>query len=130
MNFYIFVIFLISLFLFVTPINSWQFGGNEHETIIRDALPFLKSEILEQIVKGNHDEDDGIPDEAVGANHFDGCQFKESVDNINEKYGTLLEMSKLSFPPSKSAWLFGELLHPVQDFYSHSNWVELEKDHV
>ena len=87
MNFYIFVIFLISLFLFVTPINSWQFGGNEHETIIRDALPFLKSEILEQIVKGNHDEDDGIPDEAVGANHFDGCQFKESVDNINEKYG-------------------------------------------
>ena len=130
MNFYIFVIFLISLFLFVTPINSWQFGGNEHETIIRDALPFLKSEILEQIVKGNHDEDDGIPDEAVGANHFDGCQFKESVDNINEKYGTLLEMSKLSFPPSKSAWLFGELLHPVQDFYSHSNWVELEKDHI
>ena len=39
-------------------------------------------------------------------------------------------MSKLSFPPSKSAWLFGELLHPVQDFYSHSNWVELEKDHI
>lgn len=32
MNFYVFVIFSLSLslFLFVIPINSWQFGGNEH----------------------------------------------------------------------------------------------------
>ena len=56
----------------------------------------LKSEILEQIVKGNHDEDDGIPDEAVAANHFDACQFYESVNNINEKYHSLREMSKPS----------------------------------
>ena len=128
MIFYVFVIFFISLFLFVIPINSWQFGDNEHETIIRDALPFIKQEILEQIVKGNHDEDDGLPDEGVGANHFDGCQFKESVDNINEKYHSLLSL--LSLNPPQAAWRFGELLHPVQDFYSHSNWVELEKDHI
>ncbi len=48
MNFYLFLIFSISLFLFVIPINSWQFGDNEHKTITQDALPFLKSEILEK----------------------------------------------------------------------------------
>ena len=123
MNFYLFLIFSLSLslFLFVIPINSWQFGDNEHKTITQEALPFLKSEILEQIVKGNHDEDDGIPDEAVAANHFDACQFYESVNNINEKYHSLREMSKPSSNPSLAAWQFGELLHPVQDFYSHSN---------
>ena len=127
MNFYVFVIFFISLFLFVTPINSWQFGDTEHETITRDALPFLKSEILEKIVNGVHDEDKGT-DAWYQANHFDACAFTQSVDNINEKYHSLLSI--LSLNPSYSPWRFGELLHPIQDFYSHSNWVELAKDHI
>ncbi len=81
MNFYVFVIFFISLFLFVTPINSWEFGDNEHETITRDALPFLKSEILEKIVNGVHDEDTGT-DAWYQANHFDACAFSSLLTTL------------------------------------------------
>ena len=70
MNFYVFVIFFIFLFLFVSLINSWEFGDNEHESITRDALPFLKEEFLNQIVRGVHDEDTGT-DALYQANHFD-----------------------------------------------------------
>jgi hypothetical protein len=80
-------------------------------------------------VKGILSQDEGLTDFSFegwrGKNHFDACMFWESGQNINEKYGSLLTLD-----PSLSAYRFGELLHPVQDFYSHSNWVEIGKDRI
>jgi hypothetical protein len=114
------------LLVYISPINSWAFWEEVHVEITRSALPFLKPQILNEIVKGNLDEDDGY-DSTVAANHFDACRFDDSVTNIDNKFKSLVN-SKIS--PTRGAWTFGELLHPVQDFYSHSNFVEIGKDHI
>ena len=117
------------MLLYIAPINSWGFGGKQHDEITTSAFPFLKSDILGQVVKGVLSQDEGLTDFSTaglkGENHFDACMFGESVDNTNAKYESLLKLS-----PSQAAWSFGELLHPVQDFYSHSNWVEIGKDRI
>ena len=82
--------------------------------------------------------------------HFDDCEFDGGAQFIREQYaaitgraqrtqafhqlpsfsrpGTSPSGSPTSEPASNGygvATLFGRLLHPAQDFYSHSNWVEL-----
>jgi hypothetical protein len=66
---------------------------------------------------------------------FDNCRFRETADdNINEQYfddkvlgagGVLAELDPSDPEPLDAADEFGQLLHAAQDFYSHSNWVEL-----
>jgi hypothetical protein len=121
------VCFVFLGLLFVSPINSWGFGDKEHSEITRAAFPFLRTEILNQIVDGVHDEDKGV-DSLHAENHFDACRFDDSTENIQDKYDDLVgETLATGNYPFEAAWTFGELLHPVQDFYSHSNWVELGK---
>ncbi|TVL98719.1 MAG: hypothetical protein CV087_20790 [Candidatus Brocadia sp. WS118] len=60
--------------------------------------------------------------------HFDDCYFAESTENINEQYEkvlTNLNPDDADFDDALDE--FGKLLHTVQDFYSHSNWVEMKK---
>jgi hypothetical protein len=79
------------------------------------------------------------------ADHVDKCNFDGSVDNINSRYtrldrnSGLLGVVPLLRPtrPSQNVgdwpqvlqgaehWAF--LLHAVQDFYAHSNWVEMQR---
>ena len=131
MIFHVFLISLIFLLLYVSPNNLWGFWLEQHDEITRSALPFLKSEIVDQIVKGVLSQDERLTDFSTagykGENHFDACMFDESVANIDSKYKTLVNI-KIS--PTRGAWTFGELLHPVQDFYSHSNWVEIRKNGI
>ena len=131
MIFHVFLISLIFLLLYISPNNSWGFWGEVHDQITRSAFPFLKSEIVDQIVKGVLSQDERLTDFSTagykGENHFDACMFDESVANIDSKYKTLVNI-KIS--PTRGAWTFGELLHPVQDFYSHSNWVEIRKNGI
>jgi len=131
MIFHVFLISLIFLLLYVSPNNLWGFWLEQHDEITRSALPFLKSEIVDQIVKGVLSQDERLTGFSTagykGENHFDACMFDESVANIDSKYKTLVNI-KIS--PTRGAWTFGELLHPVQDFYSHSNWVEIRKNGI
>ena len=128
---HIFLILLIFLLLYISPNNLWGFWLEQHDEITRSALPFLKSDIVDQIVKGVLSQDERLTDFSTagykGENHFDACMFDESVANIETKYKTLVNI-KIS--PTRGAWTFGELLHPVQDFYSHSNWVEIGKNGI
>jgi hypothetical protein len=117
----------LGLFHF-SPINSWGFGDQEHSEITEQALPFLRTEILNQLVDGNHDEDTDT-DFWHAENHFDACEFDDSTENIQGKYNDLIgETVDRGNYPFQAAWTFGELLHPAQDFYSHSNCVELGKE--
>jgi hypothetical protein len=59
------------------------------------------------------------------AYHFDDCVFLGSTGNINSHYDELLRVLDPANPDyGYGARVFGTLLHPVQDFYAHSNWVE------
>jgi hypothetical protein len=55
--------------------------------------------------------------------HFDNCTFALGVQRIDELW-QLIESRATEENPY---WLFGTMLHTVQDFYSHSNWVELHE---
>jgi hypothetical protein len=58
--------------------------------------------------------------------HFDNCAFSEGAEYI-EKEWSIISGSGDRFGKTALA-AFGRLLHTVQDFYSHSNWIELHMD--
>ena len=103
------------LLLFANPI---------HKALTIDALPFIKDEVIADIndehtfqeVAGLLDQDE----------HFDGNHFEGAAAEINTAYNTILdEADPESFDSGDIPDKFGQLLHAVQDFYAHSNWVNL-----
>lgn len=100
------------------------FGGDIHERATENALPFLTGAVLGSVVAGNLDEDQG--DEAdLAARHAQNCRFYDGAGYINMRYDQVVAAlhSPLAEDPNRAARLFGHILHGVQDFYSHSNWI-------
>ncbi|XP_054482353.1 von Willebrand factor A domain-containing protein 7-like [Anoplopoma fimbria] len=59
--------------------------------------------------------------------HFDDEKFSEGRKIITEGLSVLKASNKLkNFEAAREK--LGEILHPLQDFYSHSNWVEMENN--
>lgn len=60
--------------------------------------------------------------------HFDNCAFEEGIEYVHEKIkkvNSLLDVPEPTEEDFNNALsLLGEALHGVQDFYSHSNYVE------
>ena len=103
-----------------------------HESIIDSGLGFLNPGARSEM----KDEQSFLDGTAVLSHkiHFDACHFSDAVEVINEHYlddevlgagGVLAEFNPASPSPFDAADEFGQLLHTVQDFYSHSNWVEM-----
>ena len=89
-----------------------QFSSNAFEKII--AANLYQDRLLGQI---GHDE-----------YHFDGGAFDKSYQYVEEQ--RTLTISSLRAGDTASAWsAFGRLTHAVQDFYSHSNYVNLWLSH-
>ncbi|HKG53333.1 MAG TPA: hypothetical protein VKB04_03675 [Anaerolineales bacterium] len=85
-----------------------QFSPNAFEKIIEANL--YQDRLLGQI---GHDE-----------YHFDGNKFEKSYAYVEEQRA--LTVSSLRTNDALSAWsAFGRLTHAVQDFYAHSNYVDL-----
>ena len=106
--------------------NDW-WGEPIHEQITEDGLSFLNSSVLDQIKDGNVGVDVGL-DFFHPEKHFDGCWFAEGVANINSLYEqALMYANPMEFDSENLAKAFGKILHPSQDFYAHSNWVNLGK---
>ena len=105
------------------------FDMDIHSSITFEALSFLKYDVLHRIASSNVEVDidhggvlhDSRTDHAW---HFDNCLFDQTSANINGQYNYMLAGALLSYDSPET---FGQLLHPVQDFYSHTNWVELGK---
>ena len=119
-----------------------------HQQITEKALPFLKQRILNEINFGHEIMDfmTGLPsifgttnnpldlllglttscsNQFIPGNHFDDCSFQESTTNIRNRYNFILS-SPASTDSNKALNTFGMILHTAQDFYSHSNWVEMQ----
>ena len=58
--------------------------------------------------------------------HFDGSHFTEGVAQINVWYDAAVNLAK-PLQSNQLAEKFGNILHAIQDFYAHSNWVELQE---
>lgn len=101
-----------------------SFGDPVHQDITSQGLDFLKPNILKILV----DEHVKIEADQSSPNHFDNCQFTESTQRINTRYAVAVSF----LDPNKSdhalaAKYFSEILHASQDFYAHSNWVEMRR---
>jgi hypothetical protein len=72
------------------------------------------------IIGANLASDDNQDRSAI---HFDNCAFQEGSARIGRCWHRIFTESDRFSKNSLRA--FGRLLHTVQDFYSHSNWIEL-----
>jgi hypothetical protein len=57
--------------------------------------------------------------------HFDNCAFACGLEQINQQWALIDALSSHDRFDNLGLSAFGRLLHTTQDFYAHSNWVEL-----
>lgn len=98
-----------------------------HEAITISAFDFLKPEILAGLVAANVETD--VQFVLVNANHFDDCNFTGGSEVVTSNQSAAVGyLDPASVAPESDAQAvvhFARSLHAVQDFYAHSNWVEL-----
>ncbi len=105
-----------------SPAAAFHVG--EHEDITHDGMPFLRDAVYEDMA-GEHLLAD-FTYMTNNAKHFDGCEFSSGTGDINDLYDDIVdELDPQNPDPWAAADDFGFLSHPAQDFYAHSNWVEL-----
>jgi hypothetical protein len=99
--------------------------ANEHRKITTDALGLVSGlQIDSKLLLEANVETDAV--QSVSVLHFDNCTFAYGATRINELWERLEDVHSYGpLSPSMECMMFGTLIHAVQDFYSHSNWVEL-----
>jgi hypothetical protein len=122
---------VLMLFAFGTPLQSadaFKLDQGGHYGITERALPFLTPIALYEINKGHHvaDWEDKVGGMFSAKQHFDNCRFRDGTMLINDFYNQILNTPRENIPYDKDVRIkFGRILHAAQDFYSHTNWVEL-----
>jgi len=106
--------------------------GKTHQTITDEAITELDREFfgqqtgsmrdaIKEIWRANADVDD---DQKTAAKHFDGESLPEGQARIIDlRESVILALQKNDGQGARIA--LGGVLHTIQDFYSHTNWVEL-----
>ena len=131
----IFALAVLLLYSSNAPVQGFRtIFPTVHQDITADALSFLKPFPLFRVILGNRSTDDPLTERGRKTRkqskyHFDNCRFSESTKTINDAYELAVKQLNPngSYPTSDAQETFGNLLHTVQDFYSHSNWVELRE---
>jgi hypothetical protein len=96
-----------------------------HIEITRNGLGGSFSErALEAIIAANLNQDRLLSLIGHDEYHFDGNAFDESYAYLEEQRSLTISSLKINDIPS--AWsAFGRLMHTAQDFYAHSNYIDL-----
>jgi hypothetical protein len=110
------------LMMMVIPVNA--FLPKVHSDINDKTLTFLKLDILHKI-NGGDESADKIGEFGHREYHSTGCDFQGTTEIINRLYDQVVSNI---YDKDTMAKTFGLLLHTVQDFYAHSNWVELGRN--
>jgi hypothetical protein len=96
-----------------------------HIEITQNVLQeYFSQENLEKIVRSNIQQDRVKNQIGHDYIHFDGSAFSEGFSYIKEQKAKLLKSVEDSDYQTARAAL-GRILHSWQDFYSHSNYVQL-----
>ena len=102
-------------------------GEPNHEEITATALGFLRTEILRAIQLADAATD--VEFLLVNANHFDDCNFSGGSRVVQRSQAeAVARMNPNTLTPESELLAiraFGRSVHAVQDFYAHTNWVEL-----
>ena len=112
-----------------------------HKRVTGYIKPIVRDDIWGAIWNGNYAQDNPFGDFAGdGQRHFESCRFVPepyiannlplvqpgSLDYIQKTYRDAVSHLNPADPdPFHAADNFGKLLHTVQDFYSHTNWINL-----
>jgi hypothetical protein len=118
------LLLMSSMMIMVIPVNA--FLPKVHSDINDKSLSFLKPDILTKINSGDEGADK-IEEFGHREYHSTGCDFQGTTDNINRLYDQVVSSIDDKDTMAKT---FGLLLHPVQDFYAHSNWIELGRNDI
>jgi subtilisin-like proprotein convertase family protein len=119
-------------------------GSSTHESITDDVIRKYDKKLfalgnkpltdnmkkaLEQIIAGNTGVDSVTGGTFVtSAAHFDGEDFAKSQKRLIDFKLKVKDLMMAQNPNVKDAREYlGQALHTLQDFYSHSNWVELQR---
>ncbi|MGE5462371.1 MAG: hypothetical protein ACM3PS_03395, partial [Syntrophothermus sp.] len=96
-----------------------------HVEILQQALAGKFSPVaLAQITKTNINQDRVSAQLGHDEYHFDNNAFEKSNAYIEEQRS--LVISSLQEENVKAAWsAFGRLTHTAQDFYAHTNYIDL-----
>ena len=98
-----------------------------HEEITATALSFLRPDVLAALKVANVATD--LEFFFVNANHFDDCNFSGGADVVRSSQAEAVVHLDPSVTGSeadgRAIRAFGRSLHALQDFYAHTNWVEL-----
>lgn len=105
-------------------------GEPNHEEITITALSFLRPEVIKALTIGNVSTD--IKYYTSNAAHFDDCNFRGGAAFVAEKQAQAVKalgpgIAQLD-GDALAMLAFSHSLHAVQDFYAHTNWVELGGD--
>ncbi len=117
------------------PPSPWlALGYSSHASITDDVITRLDREFfavadtsrtmrkaIEEIVDANKAVDD---DQFQSAKHFDGENFAGGQNRVVELRAQVIAGVQAD-DASSARIALGSALHGIQDFYSHSNWVEL-----
>lgn len=121
------VLLLVFVLLLSSSVNAfktyWLVGGDVHEDITNLALAGqIDAWYLEMVDAGNTAQDlDNLWDSNA---HFDNMAIRGSLGYIGARWREALNLvEKQSY--GSGCRQFGRLIHTIQDFYSHSNYVEL-----
>ena len=113
---------------------SSAFLISTHRTITENATRRVSLAVWEQekLIKGSADADlveggllPGMPyDEGF---HFDNL---EKYAGVEGNFRSIVQLMRENVArPIQDPWGFGKLLHPIQDFYSHSNYVPIYRQY-
>ena len=95
--------------------------ANVHGDVTKTALQTLLSrECLDALIDADVAQDSGEAFK-VETNHFDNDKVCESYSKVRERIAAIPSATGVH----GKLKLFGAVLHAIQDFYSHSNYLEL-----
>lgn len=111
-------------------------GSTCHTHMVEAALPFLRPQLLDQLSKAVlYTDDSGFLNTAYRSeDHFDSCNFSGGTGSINDwlsvalkgnSFGNGLSPNENTPEPFHGIINWAAALHGAQDFYAHSNWIEM-----
>lgn len=132
------------------------FDTSIHNTWDDELFPFLSSRAKALLRDGQNDTDallGKLSNQFVSASHFDNNNITGGLAAARDRYKDAIASFDSSIIPEKSGkdvrdtllnpaysgedagvqlllYRFGQIAHGLQDFYSHSNWVELAAKNV
>jgi hypothetical protein len=109
------------------PFSTGLSSEPNHEEITADGLYFLRPDVIALLQGFNVATDVQFFFES--RYHFDDCNFSQAAQTVAfEESAAVAALDPANVTPESellALQAFGHALHSVQDFYAHTNWVEL-----